>query len=103
MDLGIMTKKLRALGYSDRNQFLMDLELIHSNCYTYNSDPVQSSNWFAHDQLLLGESLSEPCKSLERKMDGTLYLHSRHCDWNGQWQWDGRPRFAFKCPPRQAG
>lgn len=83
MDLGTMTKKLRALGYSDRNQFLVDLELIHSNCYTYNSDPVQFSDWFVHDQLLLGESLSEPRESLEREMDGTLCLHSGYCDWNG--------------------
>lgn len=39
MDLGTMFKKLKALAYLDKEQFVADLQLIHDNCYKYNSEP----------------------------------------------------------------
>lgn len=39
MDLGTMFKKLKALAYLDKGQFIGDLQLIYDNCYRYNSAP----------------------------------------------------------------
>ncbi|KAJ1912817.1 Transcriptional activator spt7 [Mycoemilia scoparia] len=39
MDLGTMTKKLKSLQYDRKSEFQHDLDLIYSNCYTYNTQP----------------------------------------------------------------
>ena len=40
MDLGTMTKKMKALQYKSKDEFTQDLDLIWSNCLTYNTLPV---------------------------------------------------------------
>lgn len=40
MDLGLMSRKLRAAQYTSKQSFEADLNLIWSNCLLYNSDPV---------------------------------------------------------------
>ncbi len=37
-----MTKKLQKFEYASKAQFQSDLNLIYSNCRTYNTDPVTS-------------------------------------------------------------
>ena len=39
MDLGSMTKKLKALQYKSKKEFVDDLNLIWSNCLKYNTNP----------------------------------------------------------------
>ncbi|RDW86330.1 SAGA histone acetyltransferase complex subunit SPT7 [Aspergillus mulundensis] len=39
MDLGTMTKKLKALQYKSKQDFVDDLNLIWSNCFKYNTNP----------------------------------------------------------------
>ncbi|TQB67779.1 Transcriptional activator spt7 [Monascus purpureus] len=39
MDLGTMTKKLKALQYRSKKEFVDDLNLIWSNCLKYNTNP----------------------------------------------------------------
>ncbi|KAB8228550.1 SAGA histone acetyltransferase complex subunit SPT7 [Aspergillus alliaceus] len=39
MDLGTMTKKLKALQYKSKQEFVDDLILIWSNCFKYNTNP----------------------------------------------------------------
>ncbi|KMU79674.1 transcriptional activator spt7 [Coccidioides immitis RMSCC 3703] len=39
MDLGTMTKKLKALQYKSKQEFVDDLNLIWSNCLKYNTNP----------------------------------------------------------------
>ncbi|PYH41338.1 SAGA histone acetyltransferase complex subunit SPT7 [Aspergillus saccharolyticus JOP 1030-1] len=39
MDLGTMTKKLKALQYKSKQEFVDDLYLIWSNCFKYNTNP----------------------------------------------------------------
>ncbi|KAL5050021.1 hypothetical protein BDW71DRAFT_141370 [Aspergillus fruticulosus] len=39
MDLGTMTKKLKALQYKSKQEFVDDLNLIWSNCFKYNTNP----------------------------------------------------------------
>ncbi|PLN80025.1 hypothetical protein BDW42DRAFT_117688 [Aspergillus taichungensis] len=39
MDLGTMTKKLKALVYKSKQEFVDDLFLIWSNCFKYNTNP----------------------------------------------------------------
>ena len=46
MDLSTVSIKLHSNSYLTVNDFRADLELIFSNCFTYNSDP----NNFAHKQ-----------------------------------------------------
>ncbi|KAL3493809.1 hypothetical protein BJX62DRAFT_67129 [Aspergillus germanicus] len=38
MDLGTMTKKLKALQYKSKQEFVDDLNLIWSNCFKYNTN-----------------------------------------------------------------
>ncbi|KAK2738955.1 Transcriptional activator spt7 [Myotisia sp. PD_48] len=39
MDLGTMTKKLKALQYKSKQEFVDDLDLIWANCLKYNANP----------------------------------------------------------------
>ncbi|PSK46096.1 hypothetical protein B9Z65_5064 [Elsinoe australis] len=39
MDIGSMIKKLKSLQYKSKREFVGDLQLIWSNCLTYNADP----------------------------------------------------------------
>jgi transcriptional activator SPT7 len=39
MDLGTMTKKLKALQYKSKQEFVDDINLIWSNCFKYNTNP----------------------------------------------------------------
>ncbi|KAJ9211874.1 transcriptional regulator family: Bromodomain transcription factor [Paecilomyces variotii] len=39
MDLGTMTKKLKALQYKSKQEFVDDLNLIWANCLKYNANP----------------------------------------------------------------
>ncbi|KAL5334030.1 hypothetical protein BJX70DRAFT_402984 [Aspergillus crustosus] len=39
MDLGTMTKKLKALQYRSKQDFVDDLNLIWTNCFKYNTNP----------------------------------------------------------------
>lgn len=39
MDLGTMTKKLKALQYKSKQEFVDDLNLIWANCLKYNASP----------------------------------------------------------------
>lgn len=39
MDLGTMTKKLKALQYKSKQEFVDDLNLIWANCFKYNTNP----------------------------------------------------------------
>ncbi|KAL8972809.1 MAG: hypothetical protein Q9183_000336 [Haloplaca sp. 2 TL-2023] len=39
MDLGTMTKKLKNVTYKSKQDFVTDLNLIWSNCLTYNANP----------------------------------------------------------------
>jgi transcriptional activator SPT7 len=39
MDLGTMTKKLKALQYKSKQEFVDDLNLIWANCLKYNTNP----------------------------------------------------------------
>lgn len=39
MDIGTMQKKLKALQYKSKKEFVDDLHLIWNNCLKYNSDP----------------------------------------------------------------
>ncbi|KAL8725925.1 MAG: hypothetical protein Q9166_007053 [cf. Caloplaca sp. 2 TL-2023] len=39
MDLGTMTKKLKAVQYKSKQDFVTDLSLIWSNCLNYNANP----------------------------------------------------------------
>ncbi len=39
MDLGSITKKLKTLVYTSKQQFVDDLNLIWSNCLKYNFNP----------------------------------------------------------------
>ncbi|ODQ56574.1 hypothetical protein SAICODRAFT_87468 [Saitoella complicata NRRL Y-17804] len=40
MDLGTVMKKLKALQYKSKEEFVHDLELIWNNCLLYNADPA---------------------------------------------------------------
>lgn len=40
MDLSTVLRKLRAFQYNSKQDFVRDLDLIWSNCLTYNSDPA---------------------------------------------------------------
>ena len=40
MDLQTMTKKLKARQYKSKKEFKDDLDLIWSNCFTYNAAEV---------------------------------------------------------------
>ncbi|PNS16024.1 hypothetical protein CAC42_4425 [Sphaceloma murrayae] len=40
MDIGSMIKKLKSLQYKSKREFVGDLQLIWSNCLTYNADPA---------------------------------------------------------------
>ena len=40
MDLGTMSKKLKAQQYNSKDDVAADLQLIWDNCMYYNSDPV---------------------------------------------------------------
>ncbi|MCJ1287821.1 Transcriptional activator spt7 [Xylographa opegraphella] len=40
MDLSTMTKKLKAVQYKSKHEFIGDLNLIWQNCLTYNTDPA---------------------------------------------------------------
>jgi transcriptional activator SPT7 len=57
MDLGTMSKKLKNKEYNSKEEFLNDLELIHSNCFTYNTDETsairKSSSLLREKWLLL--------------------------------------------------
>ena len=37
MDLGTMTRKLKAFQYKSKEEFMNDLDLIYTNCFTYNT------------------------------------------------------------------
>lgn len=50
MDLGTMAKKLKAQEYTSKQQFMDDLNLIYSNCYTYNT--AEDSIYRQHVQML---------------------------------------------------
>lgn len=50
MDLGTMSKKLKAQEYSSKQQFVDDLQLIYSNCFTYNT--AEDSIYRQHVQML---------------------------------------------------
>lgn len=39
MDLSTMLRKLKAMVYNSRREFLADLNRIYNNCFTYNTDP----------------------------------------------------------------
>ncbi len=39
MDLGTMTKKLKATTYRSKQEFVDDINLIWANCLRYNTDP----------------------------------------------------------------
>ncbi|KAF7714589.1 Transcriptional activator spt7-like protein [Penicillium ucsense] len=39
MDLGTMTKKLKAISYKSKQEFVDDINLIWANCLKYNTDP----------------------------------------------------------------
>ncbi|KAL8951889.1 MAG: hypothetical protein Q9222_002164 [Ikaeria aurantiellina] len=39
MDLGTMTKKLKAVQYKSKQEFVTDINLIWSNCLSYNANP----------------------------------------------------------------
>lgn len=39
MDLGTMSKKMKAFQYNCKDDFATDLQLIWDNCFYYNSDP----------------------------------------------------------------
>ena len=38
MDFGTMMKKVKSKQYKSKREFKDDLELIWSNCYTYNAE-----------------------------------------------------------------
>lgn len=40
MDLGSMTKKLKQTAYRSKQDFVDDLNLVWSNCLTYNGEPT---------------------------------------------------------------
>lgn len=40
MDLGLVTKKLKACHYKSKKEFADDLYLIYENCLVYNTNPV---------------------------------------------------------------
>jgi transcriptional activator SPT7 len=42
MDLGTMGRKLKAMLYNNKREFLADLQRIYNNCFAYNTDPVRS-------------------------------------------------------------
>lgn len=50
MDLGTMGKKLKAQEYNNKQQFIDDLNLIYSNCFTYNT--AEDSIYRQHIQML---------------------------------------------------
>ncbi|KAJ2084168.1 Transcriptional activator spt7 [Coemansia sp. RSA 988] len=39
MDLGTMVRNLRNETYNSKRQFMDHLQLVHNNCYTYNTEP----------------------------------------------------------------
>ncbi|KAI8139599.1 Bromodomain-containing protein, partial [Fennellomyces sp. T-0311] len=41
MDLGTVTKKMKALQYKSKKEFADDLYLIYENCLLYNTNPVR--------------------------------------------------------------
>lgn len=43
MDLGLVTKKLKACQYKSKKEFADDLHLIYENCLVYNTNPVGQS------------------------------------------------------------
>lgn len=50
MDLGTMSKKLKAQEYISKQQFIDDLNLIYTNCFTYNT--AEDSIYRQHVQML---------------------------------------------------
>ena len=50
MDLGTMSKKLKSQEYNSKQQFIDDLNLILSNCFTYNT--AEDSIYRQHIQML---------------------------------------------------
>ncbi|KAI9268278.1 hypothetical protein BDA99DRAFT_603761 [Phascolomyces articulosus] len=44
MDLGTVTKKMKALQYKSKKEFSDDLYLIYENCLLYNTNPVSRIN-----------------------------------------------------------
>lgn len=39
MDLSTIGKKMKSATYDSKDQFLADLQLIHDNCFSYNTNP----------------------------------------------------------------
>lgn len=50
MDLGTMSKKLKSQEYMSKQQFVDDLNLIFTNCFTYNT--AEDSIYRQHVQML---------------------------------------------------
>lgn len=48
MDLNMVMKKLKSLSYNSKQEFVDDLNLIWSNCLTYNADPKHFIRVHAH-------------------------------------------------------
>lgn len=69
MDLTTMTKKLKNLQYNNKDDFAADLELIWSNCLTYNTMPVKFFN--------SGKYIQTACVCNEKKDAGAFKKDSR--------------------------
>lgn len=78
MDFQTMLKKVKQKHYKSKREFKDDLDLIWSNCLTYNADEVRT----AHVGLVspLSVSLLEPptsilCEAVESKSRETIETH----------------------------
>jgi hypothetical protein len=50
MDMQTMLKKVKQKQYKSKREFKDDLDLIWSNCYTYNATEVRFSQYFSAQQ-----------------------------------------------------
>ncbi|KAJ1950566.1 Transcriptional activator spt7 [Linderina macrospora] len=72
MDLGTMTKKLRAQHYNSKDEFWNDVQLIRDNCYMYNTEPGNVYRRNAETMLKKARHLMESVPNIVvRERDGS--------------------------------
>lgn len=76
MDLGTMHKKLRNREYASKQEFAADLQLIHDNCLTYNTEEVFTP--CVCYLIVIGESVEEECCAAEGKVDAFDAARARY-------------------------
>ncbi|KAJ2665163.1 Transcriptional activator spt7 [Coemansia sp. RSA 1200] len=96
MDLGAMAKNLRNEAYNNKKQFMDHLQLIHSNCYTYNTDPGNYYRKSADTLLSKAKQLMELVPDIVIREKGSTVDdgHTEYGDESGNESTSARTNFG---------